>query len=105
VEGEAAGRFRSLKTWGNNNMTIEHTALNQRSNNPSAWLDETMTDLTMKLCEAINAQTAEEKDTILVSVVSYLHGLGDGSRFLKPNPYNEANPPQPTNTTRIIIKK
>ena len=56
-------------------MTIENMPdfdiLNQRSANSAAWLDEITTDVITKLCEAINAPTAEAKDTILVSATSW----------------------------------
>ena len=78
--------------------------LNHRNGNVFAWLDELLEDVSIKVCEAINAKEVDGKDAILCSIVSFLNGVQDGNRFAKPNPYTPENPALPGIGSRIIVQ-
>ena len=69
--------------------------LDQRVAHPSAWLDEKITDLTYILKKALTENGVAEKDRIILAVLTYLNGVADGNRFVRPNPYNAENPALP----------
>ncbi|MEW6126704.1 MAG: hypothetical protein AB1757_06675 [Acidobacteriota bacterium] len=68
---------------------------------PTAWLDEALQSIELALQDAINEQTVEGKDKVLLGIITYIGGVMDGNRFMRENPYKD-KPPLPLEQLRRI---
>ena len=66
--------------------------MNQRTANPTAWLDEVVQAIELAIQDAVNETTIEGKNKVLLALKSYTAGIADGNRFMRANPYLNSKP-------------
>jgi hypothetical protein len=78
--------------------------LNQRIAKPEVWLDEVLQAIELAIEDAINNDSTEGKNNILLALSNYLGGIADGNRFMRPNPYTDSKPLTSAQLRRVIYK-